>query len=1100
MRRISTLTVVAGLLAIVASGVPAGAQATPTLTVDPVAGAVGQMIAAKGEGFAAGLVEIHLDAVVFGEPLAEATVGRDGSFETEVAVPDTEPGGHRFIACREPGRDGTCREMADASFTVVSPTTTTSTTVPQRTTTTTTAPIRTTTTTTAPVRTTTTLPPRRTTTTAPVPTTAIITTTTSPATQASTTTLPPTPSASTTTTVTSSTTVPPIATIAPAEPGLATLTTTTAPAGGQLVADIPDGPDPTFDPTPDQIAAVTTTTIVDDFTFGGANDVDIELTHIEVTQGLQNLDNEFPLVEDRPTAVRVFGVMHGDTQSLASAFLQVSRGPDVIDVIEAENNPVLFTDSLVRISNDAAPYFLLDNSYLDGTLTLTVQVIAGDPTLANDLNPADNFIQTTVTFHEANTLTVHAFPLHLGEDGTSSGTPLAIHTASDGWLEQAMAFYRLWPLGKFVFDPFNPTVGNAGSGWDMSTEDGGGEPFAALAAVHAANGYGPMELSMGMVSPDADVYWGGFAQTPGSVSWSKMRSGYSGAYPWHHRAGATIAQELGHNTGLQHAPCDYTAGDPLPGELHGGPVDPLFPQSYSWPNCSIGPNDIEGFYGFDVMYQLTGTAEPSIMSNNPSISAPSNAAPFMSYMGIGKWLEPWHGCALLTWLGVPCTQTDLIPIDDDVPGQGQGLPPIGHAVPVWTCDGWNGPGNEEGDLCDLAFDQPFDPIALEDVDEELLIIATIDPDTGVADLTAGNTSPIGEVKFMYVVQADDHSAGSEDRADTPWTLYDYDGDDYLLLVRDESGRVIGMQTLDVHSANGHGDAAADPGAVEPGNPLLDDRHEHGVATLAVRIPALAGATSIEIVTENGVLAELRPGPQAPVVEAFTTEVDGDVARLSWTAIDPEGDELALLVQYRAGGEWRTVGQPIGDSIEVSLDMLPGGGDGEFRLMAGDGLHQTIVVGEPITLPDHTPFAAIVSPIDGFVRPAGRSLDLRGSGIDLEDGDGVAFAWTSDLDGSLGTGDIVSVNTLREGRHTLTLSVTDSAGNTGTHSITVEIGPSDLAASEVRAAVERSFRDGPPPPRERGGGTPWTAFGIGAAALAAAGAALWFMRRRIEVAG
>ena len=65
----------------------------------------------------------------------------------------------------------------------------------------------------------------------------------------------------------------------------------------------------------------------------------------------------------------------------------------------------------------------------------------------------------------------------------------------------------------------------------------------------------------------------------------------------------------------------------------------------------------------------------------------------------------------------------------------------------------------------------------------------------------------------------------------------------------------------------------------------------------------------------------------------------------------------------------------------------------------------------------------------------------GDGFDLEDGslpDG-SLAWTSDLDGPLGSGRTLERNDLSEGKHLITLDVTDSQGKHATASITLNIG-------------------------------------------------------------
>ena len=85
-----------------------------------------------------------------------------------------------------------------------------------------------------------------------------------------------------------------------------------------------------------------------------------------------------------------------------------------------------------------------------------------------------------------------------------------------------------------------------------------------------------------------------------------------------------------------------------------------------------------------------------------------------------------------------------------------------------------------------------------------------------------------------------------------------------------------------------------------------------------------------------------------------------------------------------------------------------------------------------------PVAQITSPAPGDSAAAGDIVVLRGGAIDAEDGPltGTALAWFSSLNGSLGTGDSLAVNTLLPGTHTLTLEATDSRGKTGSATVTL----------------------------------------------------------------
>lgn len=87
-----------------------------------------------------------------------------------------------------------------------------------------------------------------------------------------------------------------------------------------------------------------------------------------------------------------------------------------------------------------------------------------------------------------------------------------------------------------------------------------------------------------------------------------------------------------------------------------------------------------------------------------------------------------------------------------------------------------------------------------------------------------------------------------------------------------------------------------------------------------------------------------------------------------------------------------------------------------------------------------PVADIFHPSDGEERVAGEDIPWIGSGDDAEDGalTGMALVWTSDVDGEFGTGEMFNAPLMTVGTHTITLTATDSDGNTGEASITIDV--------------------------------------------------------------
>ncbi|MGM8226633.1 Calx-beta domain-containing protein [Cellvibrio sp. ARAG 10.3] len=105
----------------------------------------------------------------------------------------------------------------------------------------------------------------------------------------------------------------------------------------------------------------------------------------------------------------------------------------------------------------------------------------------------------------------------------------------------------------------------------------------------------------------------------------------------------------------------------------------------------------------------------------------------------------------------------------------------------------------------------------------------------------------------------------------------------------------------------------------------------------------------------------------------------------------------------------------------------------------------------ILLPDEVS----IEPDEAVSIELGATLELFGVAIDQEEGDLptqaqrdessatgqpiTSLTWESDLDGFLGYGDALDINTLSMGTHLITYSVTDSDDNTGTDSVRVLVG-------------------------------------------------------------
>lgn len=136
--------------------------------------------------------------------------------------------------------------------------------------------------------------------------------------------------------------------------------------------------------------------------------------------------------------------------------------------------------------------------------------------------------------------------------------------------------------------------------------------------------------------------------------------------------------------------------------------------------------------------------------------------------------------------------------------------------------------------------------------------------------------------------------------------------------------------------------------------------------------------------------------------------------------------------------WRTSqdNSPLGTDLSLTTPLVPGVHTITCTTTDSDGKTGSAT----ITVTSYSPVARLNHPGDEDTRPAA-GIPFAGSGNDYEDGalTGGSLVWTSDLDGEFGTGETFD-SPLTAGTNTVTLTVTDSDGNTDAMSITLTVTP------------------------------------------------------------
>jgi hypothetical protein len=236
----------------------------------------------------------------------------------------------------------------------------------------------------------------------------------------------------------------------------------------------------------------------------------------------------------------------------------------------------------------------------------------------------------------------------------------------------------------------------------------------------------------------------------------------------------------------------------------------------------------------------------------------------------------------------------------------------------------------------------------------------------------------------------------------------------------------------------------------------------GSPYFAFRAALPDGLASVVLSSGGTDVARLSKSAGSPSVslKAPSGVVSGGIT-LNWTGTDTDGDNLTYTVLYSSDGvEWNVLVSDINTtSYSFSADGLPGKSL-TFRVMASDGLNNGLADSAPVSVADRAPTLVIIHPSASealATYPAGENTTFEARACDAEDGllSGTQVSWSSDIQGILGTGDVLSIP-LTKGRHRITATATDSGGKAGTATILIVVGDSEQEPPVVPPPVESHY--------------------------------------------
>ena len=817
-------------------------------------------------------------------------------------------------------------------------------------------------------------------------------------------TVPPTPPTAVVGTITTTTTLPD-------DLGTETTTTVTAPGVGVLT-----GPPTTHGLGLGDLA--------------GISDLpDLSITGMEITQGIQNTDNDMPLVEHRTTTLRVFVQTDGEEMPHVSGVLQLVRnGSTEVAVLEPDNGPLTVEGGPPdRLDPDASLNFTLPPEATGRTSTgdrliATAFVFGTHPTTPALYEPTDvnNYEAEVFDFHRVGHLTVHLSKMHthwaptpLAPEATVGTDPLDLFRVA----ATITALYRYHPVAGIDVE-WEPTIYPPLHGapvpwilwplteWDLTQDGVEGSILAEVQELWAeTSSTSHLDQYYGIYREEVPREWGGFSN--GTVAYGYVTLATGNLHTWYQGGGWLAAHELGHSIGFPHVDCKGSEGNPGP-----------YP--YDDP-CALGPTSGDLYYGWDIRHQAFTNTGPVVIAPGPGLH-PHFGYPYMGYQS-SKWADPWHYCRALDRFGVNCTALS-IPENQVDPPDGPGLTTEAPYLPVEGQDGWlrfnaflDGPDS-------VLLDAEVVPEPLPHVLPEMARRRSLGTPTGItAVLVDGDGTVVDELELV------DTMDGADRRGP--------DGED-----------------LEHEPADGEGAL------------VLGQDYLHWQSHLG------GGAAALQLRVGDEVVASRPISPSAPTVEVLAPlagEVLAAPFDIGWSAEDADGDPLAFDIAYSpdGGDTWQALANLVGGSSYTveDLSVLGGGDQAIFRVTARDGIHATSAASAPAVVPDQPPTVVLLSPGDGVTVPLHGTLTLLAAASDHEDGteDGPEVTWTSDRDGVIGSGEEVTTQALSAGEHEVTATATDSSGGMASASVTIVVDEASaiprLDAEGFEAALA-ALADGP----------------------------------------
>ena len=717
---------------------------------------------------------------------------------------------------------------------------------------------------------------------------------------------------------------------------------------------------------------------------------DLAFKDWEVTQGIQNLTNNVPLVANKPTYVRVYGTkLSGPAANNVEALLQGqdANGASLgtLRSINGVQNFLVNNGAPNRAVTNGGWLFQLPDSWTSAGVTrLTIQI---DPRgVWNDPNRGNNaVINQAFTFN-------HKAPVCIVTIPVRTHGPVADNNSPNLFFARDM-LKRLWPVSDVWLYHQDDDIAELQARfgippWEYGPyeiPDDTGKMITSLTLrdlfsddPDRCDDVGARTHYVGIVSPQTqtgddnpDLGTNGSGRVGYDQAWVKLPADGYAADDWKAVRAATLAHELGHNYGREHVNC-------------GGPDDPDGGYPYKdadGQSCTLDNRDQAQpttYFGFNPVDQTP--------------IKPTDARDLLAY-GRNRWISDY------TFRGI-----------------------------------MNGINNvAERSAAERAARAP----QLAAANGAVLVTGVISTTEGQGELNYSWVYPTGALGRTLINKWQTYAAPTMQPGAHPAAA------SYHLRLLDASGAVLDDRAVTLAESDLHGDTAAHAG-----------QHDVQTFALTFPTPTgqVARMELLQDSTVLASLKPGAGTPTISVLSPAGGETIDNAMTISWRASDPDpGDKLLFSVQYSPdnGQHWRALlsGLPNrtgDDTVTLNLNDLSGipasTTGGLIRVAASDGYNTAVAVSQPFTVNNRAPEPHIDAP--GLAPlPAGQAVVLQGSATDAEDGGlvGASLRWA--LDGAdIGSGQTQTIEGLAPGSYTLTLTARDAAGKEATATQTLTVAP------------------------------------------------------------